>query len=77
MESSIVRVLVALVKAERKHAVALENVAEFLKKRKDQSDALFTHAKEEREESKNKLAEAEQARCLLLSKTVVNTKFPS
>ena len=34
MESSAVRVLVALVKAERKHATALENVAEFLKKKK-------------------------------------------
>ena len=32
VESSAVRVLVALVKAERKRAVALENVAEFLKK---------------------------------------------
>ena len=67
----------ALVKAERKHAAALENVAEFLKKRKEQSDALFTQAKEEMEEARNKLAEAEQARRLLLSKTVVNTKFPS
>ena len=47
MESSAVRVLVALVKAERKHAIALENVAEFLKKQKEQSDALFTQAKEE------------------------------
>ena len=75
MESSTVRVLVALVKAERKRAAALENVAEFLKKRKEQSDALFTQAKEEMEEAKNKLAE--QARRLLLSKTVVNTKFPS
>ena len=34
-------------------------------------------AKEEMEEARNKLAEAEQARRLLLSKTVVNTKFPS
>ena len=67
----------ALVKAERKHATALENVAEFLKKRKEQSDALFTQAKEEMEEARNKLAEAEQARRLLLSKTSVNTKFPS
>ena len=67
----------ALVKAERKHAAALENVAEFLKKRKEQSDALFTQAKEEMEEARNKLAEAEQVRRLLLSKTVVNTKFPS
>lgn len=77
MESSVVRVLVALVKAERKHAAALENVAEFLKKRKEQSDALFTQAKEEMEETRNKLAEAEKARHLLLSQIVVNTKFPS
>ena len=77
VESSVVRVLVALVKAERKRAAALENVAEFLKKRKEQSDALFTQAKEEMEEARNKLAEAEQARRLLLSKNVVNTKFPS
>ena len=77
MESSAVRVLVALVKAERKLAAALENVAEFLKKRKEQSDALFTQAKEEMEEARNKLAEAEQARRLLLSKTFVHTKFPS
>ena len=77
MESSAVRVLVALVKAERKRAAALENVAEFLKKRKEQSDALFTQAKEEMEEARNKLAEVEQARHLLLSKTVVNTKFSS
>ena len=77
MESSTVCVLVALVKAERKRAVALENVAEFLKKRKEQSDALFTHAKEEMEEARNKLAEAEHARHLLLSKIVVNTIFPS
>ena len=45
VESSAVHVLMALVKAGRKHATALENVAEFLKKRKDQSDALFTQAK--------------------------------
>ena len=77
MESSVVRVLVALVKAERKRAAALENVAEFLKKQKEQSDALFTQAKEEMEEARNKLGEAEQARHLLLSKTVVNRKFPS
>ena len=77
MESSTVCVLVVLVKAERKRATALENVAEFLKKRKEQSDALFTQAKEEMEEARNKLAEAEQARRLLLSKTAVNTKFPS
>jgi flagellar biosynthesis chaperone FliJ len=77
VESSTVRVLVALVKAERKRAAALENVAEFLKKRKEQSDALFTQAKEEMEEARKKLAEAEQARRLLLSKTVVNTNFPS
>ena len=77
MESSAVRVLVVLVKAERKRAAALENVAEFLKKRKEQSDALFTQAKEEMEEARNKLAEAEQARYLLLSKTIANTKFPS
>ena len=77
MESSAVRVLVALVKAERKRAAALGNVAEFLKKQKEQSDALFTQAKEEMEEARNKLVEAEQARRLLPSKTVVNTKFPS
>ena len=77
MESSTVRVLMALVKAKRKHATALEDIAEFLKKRKEQSGALFTQAKEEMEEARNKLAEAEQARRLLLSKTVVNTKFPS
>ena len=77
MESSAVRVLVALVKAERKRAAALENVDEFLKRRKEQSDALFTQAKEEMEEARNKLAEAEQARRLLLSKTAANTKFPS
>ena len=57
MESLVVRVLVALVKAERKRAGALENVAEFLKKRKEQSDALFAQAKEEMEEARNKLAE--------------------
>ena len=67
MESSDVHVLVALIKAERKRATTLENVAEFLKKRKEQSDALFTQAKEEMEEARNKLAEAEQARRLLLS----------
>ena len=77
MESSAVRVLVALVKAERKRAAALENVAEFLKKRKEQPCALFTQAKEEMEEARNKLIEAEQGRHLLLSKIVVNTKFPS
>ena len=77
MESSVVRVLVALVKAERKRAAALENLAEFLEKRKEQSDALFPQAKEEMEEARNKLAEAEQARHLLLSKIVVNSKFPS
>ena len=77
MESSAVRVLVALIKAERKRAAALENVVEFLKKRKEQSDALFTQAKEEMKEARKKLAEAEQARHLLLSKTVVNTIFPS
>ena len=59
MESLAVRVLVALVMAKRKHVVALENLAEFLKKRKEQSDALFTQAKEEMEEARNKLAEAE------------------
>ena len=48
----------ALVKAERKRAAALDNVAEM-------------------EEDRKKLAEAEQARRLLLFKTVVNTKFPS
>ena len=67
----------AVVKAERKLAAALENVAEFLKKRKQQSDALFTQAKQEMEEVRNKLAKAEQARRLLLSKTVVNKFFPS
>ena len=77
MDSSTVCVLVALVKAERNCAAALENVAEFLKKQKEQSDALFTQAKEEMEEARNKLAKAEQARRLLLSKTIVNTKFPS
>ena len=56
VESSAIHLLVVLVKAERKHAAALENVAEFLKKRKEQSDALFTQAKEEMEEAKNKLA---------------------
>ena len=56
--SSAVRVLVALVKAERKRAAALENVAKFLKKRKGKSNALFTQAKEEMEEARNKLAEA-------------------
>ena len=59
MDSSAIRVLVALVKAERKRATALENVAKFLKKRKEQSDALFTQAKKEMEEARNKLAEAE------------------
>ena len=77
MDSSTVCVLVALVKAERKRVAALENVVEFLKKRKEQSDALFTHAKEEMEEARNKLAEAEKARRLLLSKSIDNTKFPS
>ena len=77
MESSTVRVLVALVKAERKHAAALGNVAEFLKKLKEQSDALFTKAKEVIQEARKKLAEAHQATRLLLSKTVVNTNFPS
>ena len=75
MEWSAVRVLVALVKAERKHATTLENVAEFLKKRKEQSVALFTQAKEEMEEARNKLAEAEQARRLLLSKTILLQNF--
>ena len=77
VETSTVRVLVTLVKAERKRVAALENIAEFLKKRKEQSDALFTQAKEEMEEARKKLAEAEQARRLMLSKTVVNTNFPS
>ena len=77
MESSSVRVLVALVKAARKRATTLENVGEFLKKRKEQSYALFTQAKEEMEEARIKLAEAEQARCPLLSKIVANTKFSS
>ena len=75
MESSAVRVLVALVKAERKHAAALENVAEFLKKQKEQSDALFTQAKEEMKKARNKLAEAERARRLLLSKTLSIQNF--
>ena len=77
MELSTIHVLVALVKDERKCAAALENVAGFLKKRKEKSDALFTQVKEEIEKARNKLAEVEQARRLLLSKTVVNTKFPS
>jgi cellobiose-specific phosphotransferase system component IIA len=68
---------VALVKAERKRAVALENVAEFLKMRKEQSDALFTQAKQEMEEARKKLAEAEQAKRQLLSKTDVNPNFHS
>ena len=55
METSAIRVLVALVKAKRKRATTLENVAGFLKKRKEQSDALFTQAKEEMEEARNKL----------------------
>ena len=59
MEPSTVRVLVALVKAERKRATALENLAEFLKQRKEQSYALFTQAKQEMEEARKKLAEAE------------------
>ena len=59
VESSAVRVLVAVVKAERKHATTLENVAEFLKNRKEHSDALFNQAKEEMKEARNKLAEAE------------------
>jgi hypothetical protein len=75
VKSSSVRVLVALVKAERK--VALENVVEFLKMRKEQSDALFTQAKQEMEEARKKLAEAEQAKHLLLSKTDVNPNFHS
>ena len=75
--SRTARVLVALEKVERKHATALNNVAEFFKKRKEQSDGLFTQAKEDMEEARNKLAEAEQARRLLLSKTVVNKFFPS
>ena len=77
VESSTVRVLVALVKAERKRATTLEHVAEFLKKWKEQSDALFTQSKEQMEEASKKLAEAKQARRLLLSNTVVNTNFPS
>ena len=77
MESSTVRVLVALVKAKRKRATTFENVAKFLKSRKEQSDSLFTQAKEEMEEAKKKLPEAVQARRLLLSKIVVNTNFPS
>ena len=59
MELSTVRVLVALIKVERKRAAALENVAEFLKKQKEQSDTLFTQAKEEMEEARKKLAEPE------------------
>ena len=77
VESSTIHVLVALVKAERKRAAALENVAEFLTKRKEQSNALFNQAKEEMEEARKKLAKADQVRRLLLSKTVVNTNFPS
>ena len=77
MESSAVRVLMALVKAERKRAATLENLAEFLKKRKEQSDALFTQAKEGMADARKKLAEAKQARRLLVSKTFVNTNFPS
>ena len=77
MDSSTVCVLVALVKVEIEHAVALQNVAEFLKKRQGQSNALFTQANEEMEEDRKKLAEAEQARNLLISKTLVNTNFPS
>jgi flagellar biosynthesis chaperone FliJ len=77
VESSSVRVLVALVKAERKCAAALENVAEFPKKKKEHSDALFTQAKQEMEEARKKLAEAEQAKRLLLSKNVVNPNFHS
>ena len=77
VESSSVHVLMALVKAKRKCAAALENVAEFLNMRKEQSDALFTQAKQEMEEARKKLAEAEQAKRLLLSKTVVNQKFHS
>jgi hypothetical protein len=68
---------VALVKAERKRAAALENVAEFLKMQKEQSDALFTQAKQEMEEARKKLAEAEQAKRLPLSKTDVNPNFHS
>jgi len=45
--------------------------------RKEQSDALFTQAKPEMEEARKKLAEAEQAKCLLLSKTDVNPNFHS
>ena len=45
VESSTVHVLMALVKAERKRAATLENVAEFLKKQKEQSVSLFTQAK--------------------------------
>jgi len=77
VESLTIRDLVALVKVERKRVAALENVAEFLKKRKEQSDALFTQAKEDMEEARKKLTEAEQARRLLLSKAVVNTNFHS
>ena len=67
----------AVVKAERKHATALENVAEFLKMRKEQSDALFTQAKQEIEEARKKLAEVEQVKRLLLSKADVNPNFHS
>ena len=77
VKSSSVPVLVALVKAERKHAAAPENVAKFLKMRKEQSDALFTQAKQEMEEARKKLADAEQAKRLMLSKTVVNPNFHS
>jgi hypothetical protein len=68
---------VPLVKAKRNHAAALENVAEFLKKQKEQSDALFTQAKQEMEEARKKLAEAEQTKRLQLSKTVGNPNFHS
>ena len=77
VKSSSVRVLVALVKAERKRAATLENVAEFLKMRKEQSDALFTQAKQEMEEARKKLVEAEQAKHVLLCKIVVNLNFHS
>ena len=77
MESLAVRVLVALVKAAKKRVAALGNVVEFLKKRKEQSDALFTQAKEEMEEAIKKLAETEQARHLMLSKTVVHANLSS
>ena len=75
VKSSSVHVLVALVKAERKRAVALENVAEFLKMRKEQSDALFTQAKQEMKEARKKLAEAEKVSVSCYLKLMSNRIF--